>query len=248
MGKYDDVAVIILAAGKGTRMKSEIAKVLHKVANKSMVVHVIESAAQIAPENIHIVVGHQAQSVKDEILKYYHPNFVLQQTLQGTGDAVKTALPHVNAKINTVLVLCGDVPLIQPKTLGDLVDGHMINQSKVTVLATQVENPTGYGRIVTGDDGRMLCIKEEADANEKEKHICKVNTGIYCFDCNFLRSSIHEILPNNMQSEYYLTDLIEIARKKEAKIVVVTMNDPDQVMGVNTLNELERAELLIQKR
>ncbi|MFH2059760.1 MAG: sugar phosphate nucleotidyltransferase [Pseudomonadota bacterium] len=247
MGQYDDVAVIILAAGKGTRMKSDLAKVLHKVAGKSMIVHVIESAVQVSPNNIHIVVGHQAQKVKDEITQYFQPYFALQKQLRGTGDAVKAALPGLNPNIKTILVLCGDVPLIKAKTLTDLVDGHVKNQSKVTVLATEVENPTGYGRIVTDDDGQLLCIKEEADANDQEKQIQKINAGVYCFDYTFLVSAINEIQPNNNQAEYYLTDIIEIAQKKDEKIIVITMNDPDQVMGVNTLKDLAKAEELILK-
>ena len=243
---YNDVGVVILAAGKGTRMKSDIAKVLHKVANKSMVVHVIGRAKKIAPDNVIVVVGHQAQTVKDEVDKYFKVFFAVQEQLLGTGDAVKTAIPWLKADIKDVLVLCGDVPLIQESTLRNLLDGHKESQAKVSVLATDVDNPKGYGRIVLDEDKNMLCIKEEADANDNEKKIKKVNTGIYCFDKELLISVIDEIKPDNNQAEYYLTDVIEIAQKKNEKIAVITMDDPRQVIGVNTLEELGKAEHLIQ--
>ncbi|MCP3872672.1 MAG: NTP transferase domain-containing protein [Desulfobacteraceae bacterium] len=247
MSRLDDLAVIILAAGKGTRMKSDIAKVLHKVAGKSMVVHVAECALKIARNNVHVVVGHQAQSVKKEVTKYYQVDFALQEQLLGTGDAVKAAIPGLNYRVKDVLVLCGDVPLIQEDTLKNLVDGHKKSRAKVTVLATDVENPKGYGRIVLDSQHRMICIKEEADATENEKKIKKVNTGIYCFDKNFLTSVIEEIKPDNNQAEYYLTDVIEIAQKKHEKIEVVTMADYRQVIGVNRLEELAMAEDLIHQ-
>lgn len=245
---YNDVGVVILAAGKGTRMKSDIAKVLHKVAAKSMIAHVVECALKITQDNIHVVVGHQAQEVKDEINQYFKVEFSVQKQLLGTGDAVKTAIPGLKPCIKDILVLCGDVPLIQENTLRHMIDGHKNNQSKVTVLATDVDDPKGYGRIVLDDKDTLVCIKEEADASENEKKIKKVNTGIYCFDKELLISVINEIKPDNNQGEYYLTDVIEIAQKRHAKISVITMDDPGQVIGVNTLDELDRAERLIQSQ
>ncbi|MCK5349898.1 MAG: NTP transferase domain-containing protein [Desulfobacula sp.] len=243
---YNDIGVVILAAGKGNRMKSDIAKVLHKVADKSMVVHVVECAKKIARDNVIVVVGHQAQKVKDEVSKFFKVNYAVQEELLGTGDAVKVAIPGLKPSIKDVLVLCGDVPLIQESTLRNLLDGHKESQAKVSVLATDVDNPKGYGRIVLDEDKNMLCIKEEADANDNEKKIKKVNTGIYCFDKELLISVIDEIKPDNNQAEYYLTDVIEIAQKKNEKIAVITMDDPRQVIGVNTLEELGKAEHLIQ--
>jgi UDP-N-acetylglucosamine pyrophosphorylase len=247
MNLYDDLAVIILAAGKGTRMKSDIAKVLHKVAGKSMIVHVVGCAFKIARDNVHVVVGHQAEKVKEEVNNYFKVYYAVQEKLLGTGDAVKAALPNLGSGTKNILVLCGDVPLIQQGTLCDLVNGHNESKSKVTVLATDIEDPKGYGRIVLDADNNLICIKEEADANEKEKKINKINTGIYCFDKQALISAINEIRPDNNQSEYYLTDVIEIAKNKNQKIVAVTMNDPRQVIGVNTLEDLDKAEYLIQQ-
>jgi len=242
--EYNDVGVVILAAGRGTRMKSDIAKVLHPVASKSMVVHVIECAKKITRDNVIAVVGHQAQTVKDEVTRYFKVNFAVQDQLLGTGDAVKAAIPLFEPYIKDILVLCGDVPLIQEKTLQILLDGHKENQAKVSVLAVDVDDPKGYGRIVLDENNNMVCIKEEADASASEKKIKTINTGIYCFDKELLISAIDQIKPDNNQAEYYLTDVIEIAQKRNEKIVVVTMDDARQVIGVNTLEDLSRAEYL----
>ncbi len=244
---YNNVGVVILAAGKGTRMNSDIAKVLHKVAGKSMVVHVVGCALKIVLDNVYVVVGYQAENVKDEICRYFKVNFAVQEKLLGTGDAVKAAIPGLHPGITDILVLCGDVPLIQEKTLRSLLEGHKNSKSKITVLATDVDNPEGYGRIILDDHNNLLCIREEADANENEKKINKVNTGIYCFDKAFLISVIDKLKPDNKQSEYYLTDVVEIAQKNNEKITIITMDDPRQVIGVNTLDELSRAERLIQQ-
>lgn len=243
---FDDVGVIILAAGKGTRMKSETAKVLHRVARKTMIVHVVERALEIAPDHVHIVVGHQAESVKDEVNRFYRVRYVCQKQLLGTGDAVKTAIPDLDPGIRDVLVLCGDVPLIKGKTLQELVRTHKKSKSGITVLATKVDDPTGYGRIVLDHHNRLLCIREEGDAGPDEKQIRTINTGIYCFNKDLLCDAISAISPENSQGEYYLTDVVEIAQKKGQKITVVTTLDSNQVMGVNTLEELDRAEHLMQ--
>ncbi len=243
---FDDVGVVILAAGKGTRMKSDTAKVLHKVAQKSMIVHVVERALEISPDKVYIVVGYQAEKVKEEVGRFYQINFAYQKQLLGTGDAVKTALPGMDSQVKNILVLCGDVPLIRIKTLYELVKAHKKTHSEITVLATEVDNPKGYGRIILDSENHLLCIREEADATMVEKQIKRVNTGIYCFDKNFLVTALDEISPENSQGEYYLTDVIEIAQKKNQKITVITTEDSRQVIGVNTLEELDRAEYLMK--
>lgn len=243
---FDDIGVVILAAGKGTRMKSDTAKVLHKVAQKSMIVHVVERALEIAPESVIVVVGHQAEQVKKEIGRFYQVNYAYQKQLLGTGDAVRAAIPGLASRIKDVLVLCGDVPLIKGKTLLTLVEAHKKSGSGITVLATEVDNPKGYGRIILDHHNHLLCIREEADATEVEKRINEVNSGIYCFNKDLLVSALNELLPENSQGEYYLTDVIEIAQKKSQKITVVVTGDSRQVMGVNTLEELDRAECLMQ--
>lgn len=242
MRLHQDLAVIILAAGKGTRMKSDRAKALHKIGDKSMVVHVVSCACDIVGENVHVVVGHQADKVKAEVVKYFNVDFVFQEALLGTGDAVKTALPALGTGIQDVLVLCGDVPLIQKQTLDAFIKGHKNSNTKISVLATHVDDPTGYGRIVRDEDKNLVCIREQTEASEDEKKINLVNTGIYCFDVALIKEVIPLIQPDNNQDEYYLTDAIKIARKRSEKIVAIAMDDSRQFMGVNTLEQLVKAE------
>lgn len=243
----DDVAIVVLAAGKGTRMQSDLAKVLHDVAGKSMVNHVVEAAKGLS-SHIHVVVGHQAEAVQAEVSRSHRVTFALQSELLGTGDAVKAAIPGLTDTVSTVVVLCGDVPLIQTATIKELVRTHTVSHAGVTVLAVQVDNPTGYGRIIQDTRGGLLAIREEADATVVEKTISLVNSGIFCFERRFLESGIQKIKNSNNQAEYYLTDLVEIAVRQKVKTAVLAIEDPDQVMGVNTLEQLARAEESFQDR
>jgi bifunctional UDP-N-acetylglucosamine pyrophosphorylase/glucosamine-1-phosphate N-acetyltransferase/UDP-N-acetylglucosamine pyrophosphorylase len=247
MDYYDGLAVIILAAGKGTRMKSDIPKVLHKVGGRAMVNHVIETSLQIVRNNVHVVIGHMAAMVQEEISQFFQVGFVHQNRLLGTGDAVKTALPSLDSSVRDVLVLCGDVPLIKAETLRRLVDVHRKDKAGISVLATEIPDPSGYGRIIMKDDNEMVAIREEADASEEEKKIKKINTGIYCFDHGLLSCVIDKITPENNQKEYYLTDAIELAKLEDTKISIVTINEPMQVIGVNTLEELDQARKLLAR-
>ena len=243
----EDLAIVILAAGKGSRMKSDIPKVLHKVAGKSMVVHVIEAARLLTQNNIFLVVGHQAPLVEAEVSSRFLVNYVNQASLLGTGDAVKQVLPHLPPKVKQVLVLCGDVPLIRSATLNSVLVTHRTDRAKITVLAVNMKDPSGYGRIVLDTTGGLMSIREESDATLQEKLIKMINTGIYCFDRTFLEETIELIRPDNIQAEFYLTDMVEIARSKKEKISVQLMKDSRQVMGVNSPYDLERVESLIQE-
>lgn len=238
------LGIIILAAGKGTRMKSDTAKVLHKIAGKSMIAHVLEKALKITNEHIYIVVGHQAEQVKNEIGSVCKVHFAYQKQLLGTGDAVKAAIPMLDPQIRDVLVLCGDVPLIKERTLRTLVNTHINGLSEITILATIMEEPKGYGRIICDEAGKLLCIREEADATSEEKNIRTVNTGIYCFNKALLGHALNEISPENSQGEYYLTDIVEISLKQNKKVSVITTRDSAQFIGVNTLEDLQKAENL----
>ena len=236
---------IILAAGKGTRMKSDKAKVLHSIGGKSMVIRVIESVLCLCRNHIHVVVGHQAEKVRSEVQRFHsNIHFATQARLLGTGDAVKSALGGISPAVDHVLVLCGDTPLIQAKTLADFLAFHGKEKRVVSVLSVIIEEPTGYGRIVQDDNGNVVAIREEADADASEKKIQRVNTGIYCFDRSFLAQAIQEIQPDNNQAEYYLTDLVEIAVDKGYKIGCQLAPNAHEVMGVNTLEELEKAASL----
>ncbi len=237
----DDLGVIILAAGKGTRMESDLPKVLHKIHGKSMITHVIERAKQLGTRHIHVVVGHKAQLVKDELQEISDLTFAEQTELLGTGDAVKSAIPGLSAEINHILVLCGDVPLIRSQTLANLIQIHMEKKAKLTLLAVNMDDPTGYGRVVCDKDGKLDYIREQADANEEEKKVRLVNTGIYCFEKEFLSHALSRIRPDNNQGEYYLTDLVEIGRKTAQSMEVVVAKNAHETGGVNTKEELERA-------
>ena len=191
--------------------------------------------------------GHQAEAVKAEVLKYFSVQFAYQRQLLGTGDAVKAALPDIAPHVKKVVVLCGDVPLIKHQTLMALIEAHTRSEAVLSVLAVAMDSPHGYGRIITGNDGQLLAIREESDANDEEKRINLVNSGIYCFDRAFLDQGIGQIKNANEQAEYYLTDLVEVAVSQAEPIHVLTMGDADQVMGVNTLSELARAEALFNE-
>lgn len=240
------LGVVVLAAGKGTRMNSDLPKVLHRIHAKPMIEYVAETAVSLAGEFVYIVVGHQADRVREEVSRRFHVRYVFQKELLGTGDAVKEALPVLDHRIEYVLVMCGDVPLIRKRTLLDLVDAHRENRNSLTVLSAEVEDPQGYGRIILDRSGRIVCIREQADANEEEKKIRVVNSGIFCFDKRFLEDSIPMITSENRQKEYYLTDLIEIAAGTGKKSGVVQMEDAREMMGVNTCEQLARMEKLLQ--
>ncbi|MCF8114100.1 MAG: NTP transferase domain-containing protein [Desulfotignum sp.] len=242
----DALAVIILAAGKGTRMKSDLPKVLHKVAGKPMVIHVIACARQLTSDNhIHVVVGHQAQKVRNEVAAHFPVGFCLQHQLLGTGDAVKCALPDLARNVQDVLVLYGDVPLIQARTLFDMITTHRHFGAKITILAADLDDPTGYGRIIQDQSNQIVAIREEADTSDEEKKIQRINTGVYCFDQKFLTRALSLVQPNNHQAEYYLTDLVDIAVKQNEKMAVKILETPHQILGINTLAELEKAQDLI---
>ena len=245
--EYVDVAAVILAAGKGTRMKSDLPKVLHKINSKNLIDYVIESAMKVVGDNIHVVVGHQAQKVRDEIKKQFNVVYAFQEKMLGTGEAVEVALAGLPEKIQNVLVLNGDVPFVKAKTLLNLIKTHKENQNAVTLLTVEVDDPTGYGRIIQNADGDVICIKEESDTTSEEKKVKKVNSGIYCFDLEFLEYVIPKIGSDNSQEEYYLTDTIGIAIKENKRTGLISADDWREVAGINTLVQLERAKTLLKE-
>lgn len=241
----DVLSVIILAAGKGTRMKSDLPKVLHPVAGKPMILHVISCARQVTSDHhIHVVVGHRARKVMQVVNACCHVNFSFQKALLGTGDAVKCAMPALSRDVKDVVILYGDVPLIQPEIVMDLVSTHRTSHAKVTILAADIDNPSGYGRILQDSENDVIGIREEADASDVEKKIQRINTGIYCFDRQFLSDSLDQLKPDNHQAEYYLTDVVGISCQKNEKVAVKVLKDASQVLGVNTLDELEKTRNL----
>lgn len=244
-GSESPVAVIILAAGKGTRMKSEKAKVLHSVAGRPMILYVVDTAARIAGKDVVVVTGTQSESVKDVVSSHARVSFVYQERQLGTGHAASCALPALKDHIEHVVVLCGDVPLITPETLNGLIDMHIGSQLDVTILGARLENPGGYGRLKINADGAVERIVEEADATEAEKSINTVNTGIYCVARNFLEYALKQINTNNAQAEMYLTDIVGIAADSGKSIGLMLCRDNNEMHGINNFDDLEKVETII---
>jgi bifunctional UDP-N-acetylglucosamine pyrophosphorylase/glucosamine-1-phosphate N-acetyltransferase len=239
-----DVVAIILAAGKGTRMKSSRAKVLHEVAGVPMIQYVVEAARAVV-EDVVVVIGHQAEAVREALRSYPMLRFSVQEEQLGTGHAVMIAMPEVRAGIHDGVILCGDTPLIRPETIGGLIDHHKATRGDLTLLGTTLEEPFGYGRIISDAQGDVIRIVEEADATDAEKKITTVNTGTYCVKIDFLRKSLPALSSDNAQGEFYLTDVVERAYREGHPASLVKVCDTLQVLGVNTREELARAEGLL---
>ena len=242
-----NVAVIILAAGMGTRMKSDKAKVLHEITDQPMISYVVETARKIAGDSVVVVVGHQAQKVR-ECLAGSHVIFAHQDKQLGTGHAVRCALPHIPDQCEEVVILCGDVPLIQSETIIDLIEDHLEHTRDISLLAVELENPYGYGRVVLDENQGVTGIIEEADATAEQKAINLINTGIYCIKKQFLLEAVPQIGSDNAQGELYLTDVMGIGYRDKKKIGVQIGTDCQQILGVNTCQDLELVDAIMQKR
>ena len=235
---------LILAAGKGTRMKSDLAKVLHPLRGRPLLDYSLDVARAVGSERIAVVIGHQAEDVR-EMFSGRGLIFVEQRQQLGTGHAVLMARDAFKGYEGTVLILCGDVPLLRPATVAALFEKHRRDASAVTVMTVILENPAHYGRVVKDEKGEVVKIVEMRDATEEEKRIGEINTGIYCADSGFLFEAVGEISNDNAQKEYYLTDIIEIAGRKGYRAGSFVVSDPYEVMGINTPEELELAARLL---
>ncbi len=244
----DSNGIIILAAGLGTRMKSNIAKVLHEIDGVPMITHVVKTASQVSKNNIVVVVGHQSELVKEVLTDLERLDFADQDQQLGTGHAVKCAMPYIKVNTKHVIILYGDVPLLSKDTIKVLLNKHLEDNNKISVLAVEVDDPTGYGRIIVDDIGNILKIVEEADANKEEKQVKRINTGIYCVEKEYLKASLDKIQANNQQKEYYLTDIVEIGRQDNKKIKFILSENQDEVMGINSQEELKIAEKRMQNK
>ena len=245
--RVNKVAVVILAAGMGTRMKSSKPKVLHEILGKPMVMYVVKTANKVAGSNVILVVGNQAEKVREALSKDDELIFVLQEKQLGTGHAVLCALPYIPEYIEQVVILCGDVPLLSSDTVMRLLDDHIRKNRDVTLLAVEVDNPEGYGRVLFDKNMNVFGIVEEADASEKQKKIKIVNTGIYSVKKKFLIDSLHKIKSDNAQGEYYLTDIIEIGYLGKKVVGAMIGTDCEEVVGVNNDKELIAAENIMRK-
>ncbi len=237
---------IILAAGKGTRMKSKLYKVLHQVCGKPMVAHVLDQLEAAKIDNIITVVGYGAETVEEAIGT--RAKFVLQKQQLGTGHAVMQAADLLADLPGQTLVVSGDTPLFTADTFEKLIEYHTQRKAAVTILTSQAPDPTGYGRIVRNEVGIVERIVEQKDASDEEKKITEINTGVYCFDNQKLFAALKLLNNDNAQGEYYLTDVIGILKGQDEVVTAYRMADFDESMGVNDRVALARANQIMQKR
>jgi len=246
MDREHETAAVILAAGEGTRMESNLAKVLHGINGRPMVEWVIDAVRKTGTSRIIVVVGHQAGAVMSE-LEREEVEFAVQKERLGTGHAVMQAARNLEEFEGTVMVLTGDTPLLSGDTLRGFLEFHVASGASGTVLSATLEDPGGYGRILRGEDGALLGIVEHKDASEREREIDEINSGIFCFEKGPLFSSLGRVNRGNVQGEYYLTDVMEIMRKDGRKVAVFRCPDPRQVVGVNDRRQLEEAERMMRR-
>ena len=239
-------STIILAAGKGTRMKSNLPKVLHPVCGRPMINYPLIEAKKAGAKEIIAVIGHGAETVRSS-LKEEKINFIVQEEQLGTGHAVMVCETTIEDKELPVVILCGDAPLIRSSTIAGLVKSHEENRNSVTVLTADMDEPGGYGRIIK-DGSEIRKIVEEKDASDAEKLIVEVNSGVYCVEGRFLFEALKKVRSNNAQGEYYLTDIIEIGRDLGLKVGWSKLTKSDEIMGINSRKDLAEANRLMGQR
>ncbi|MDK8184093.1 bifunctional UDP-N-acetylglucosamine diphosphorylase/glucosamine-1-phosphate N-acetyltransferase GlmU [Paenibacillus sp. UMB4589-SE434] len=237
---------IVLAAGQGKRMKSKLYKVLHPVCGTPMVGHVLDAVERVDSERTVVVVGHGAEAVKGYLGD--RAEFVLQADQLGTGHAVKQAKALLGGEQGTTIVICGDTPLVTSDTLERLMELHDRAQASATILTAELDNPHGYGRIIRAEDGSVLKIVEQKDATQEEQLVREINTGTYCFDNAQLFAALEQVTNNNVQQEYYLTDVIGIMKVQGNVVQAYCSPDPAESIGVNDRLALSEAERLMRER
>ncbi|MBS3995643.1 MAG: bifunctional UDP-N-acetylglucosamine diphosphorylase/glucosamine-1-phosphate N-acetyltransferase GlmU [Alkaliphilus sp.] len=242
----DDITAVILAAGAGTRMKSNLPKVLHQLCGKSMVEHVIDVSMEVHVKKTVVVIGHGADLLENA-LSHRNVHFACQREQLGTGHAVMQAKAEIPDE-GYVLLLYGDTPLIKSGTIQQLIDHHIEGSYKATVLTANFEDPSGYGRIVRDDVGNVKGIVEHKDANDLERAIHEINSGIYCYDAKFLKEALGCIKNDNSQGEYYITDAIGILRNAGHTVGALKIRDNTEIMGINSKVQLAEAQEIMQKR
>ena len=238
------VVVAILAAGKGTRMKSNLPKVLHSLGGKSLIERVIESAEPLLPDRRLVIVGYQSQEVKTAIDSIYGVEFVEQAVQLGTGHAIQQLLPHLEGYTGDLLILNGDVPLLRTETLKNLLQIHQENQNSCTILSAQLPNPQGYGRVFRNSEGIVQKIVEDKDCTPNQRENDRVNAGIYCFHWPDLAEILPHLQANNAQKEYYLTDAVT----QVGKVMAVDVEDYQEILGINDRLQLATANDILQRR
>lgn len=246
-------AVVVLAAGAGTRMKSDRQKTLHEIGGRSLLSHSLHAAAGVHPEHLVAVVGHQRDQVAPavkQIAEQMHVEIrqAVQEEQNGTGHAVQVGLSAIPDFDGTVVVTNGDVPLLTPETLQALVEQHEAERAAVTVLSLEFDNPTGYGRIIRGEAGDVLEIVEEKDATDEQRKVREVNSGVFAFDAAVLRNALERVTPDNAQGEFYITDVLGIARGDGLRVTAFTAPDARELAGVNDRVQLAEAGKELNRR
>jgi bifunctional UDP-N-acetylglucosamine pyrophosphorylase/glucosamine-1-phosphate N-acetyltransferase len=246
--------ILILAAGLGTRMRSNLAKVLHRLDGRPLINHVCRTATALAPQKVYVVIGHQGEEVKTAVLSELEEDqavFVWQAAQLGTGDAVNAAREFLENSDSTMLILSGDVPMIRAETLAALVQQHRNHKGKGaagTVLTVTLQDPAGYGRIVRDNQGNFLRIVEQKDATEDEKQVREINSGIYCFDTRLLFSALSRVKNDNSQGEYYLTDVPGLLSDAGEEIAIYHHSESREIEGINDRAQLAELERVLRRK
>jgi bifunctional UDP-N-acetylglucosamine pyrophosphorylase/glucosamine-1-phosphate N-acetyltransferase len=238
------LSIVVLAAGQGTRMKSDLPKVLQPLAGRPLLAHVLERCRELEADTVHVVYGHGAEQVR-RVFGDSQVNWVLQAEQLGTGHAVQQAMPHIPAD-HDVLVLCADVPLIKTSTLQGLLAG--LEQAPLALLTVEMADPSGYGRIVRGEDGKVLAIVEHRDATERQRRVREINTGLLAARAGKLAGWLDGLKADNDQQEYYLTDIVAMAVAEEVAVTAVSGGNETEVMGINDKLQLAQAEAVYRRR
>ncbi|HEV3369709.1 MAG TPA: NTP transferase domain-containing protein [Acidimicrobiales bacterium] len=249
------LSAVVLAAGEGTRMRSERPKPLHLLCGRPMILHVLDAMAEVDVTRVVVVVGHRADWVTKTLVQHAPPSmqieFVEQESQSGTGDALAvglTGLPDDDDEEEDVVVLPGDTPLLRPQTLAALVRYHRSEEAGATLLTAEVEDPMGYGRVVHGKDDVVCRVVEEVDATEEERAIIEVNTSIYCFRRSILAPALRRLTPANAQGEYYLTDAVSVLFSAGYRVQSLVLPDSMEAAGVNDRAQLAVAEAELRDR
>jgi len=252
---YRPLSAVVLAAGEGTRMRSATAKVLHTLCGRPMISYVVEALGELPLERIVIVVGHGAEDVvktlQEQLVADARVEFVEQRAPRGTGDAASVGLTAFDDAIDgedDVLILAGDVPLLRADTLAALTTEHRLAEATATMLTAHLDDPTGYGRVIRDARGIVERIVEERDANDAERAITEVNPSIYCFRRGLLAPALRRIIPDNLQGELYLTDVIAVLRQAGHEVLAVAAPDSNETLGVNDRAQLAHAEAVLRAR
>lgn len=243
----NNFSTLIMAAGKGTRMKSDLAKVLHKINGRPMVHYVIDRAREIGSQKIILIIGHQKERVIEEC-KEYNIDYAIQEQQLGTGHAVMMAENFFTDYADDILILSGDVPLLTSQTLLRLIDAHKNSNAIASLLTAKLDDPAGYGRVIRNSDGLVERIVEHKDALEEELQINEINVGIYIFKSKPLFESLKLINNNNAQGEYYLPDVVKLYVDNKEVVVAQIANNFEETKGINDISQLKEAETILQVR